>query len=240
MQAILCNIPKTEGRGGNQLTEARRTYHEGCVAAHALDLIGDRWALLVVRELMLGPKRFGVIRAGLPGIATNMLARRLNDLEAGGIVTQQAGYALTEAGLALRPVLDALCRWGGGMPGHDPRRFISPSALMLSMQANLDADAAQGAEIATFFDMGTECFAGHVTRGAWHVKPAAFAPEGALILTGSANQIAPVIYGPVPAADAAALFGVTISGQTASLQPFADLFALRRMPDAAAQMLAGA
>mgnify|MGYP000888015210 CR=1 FL=1 len=55
----------------------RKSYGEGCLAAHALDLIGDRWALLIARELMLGPKRFGLIRAGLPGIATNMLTRRL-------------------------------------------------------------------------------------------------------------------------------------------------------------------
>lgn len=68
---------------------ARKGYNEGCLAAHALDLIGDRWALLVLRELMLGPKRFGALQAGLPGIATNVLTQRLADLERTGLLTRR-------------------------------------------------------------------------------------------------------------------------------------------------------
>ena len=62
----------------------RRRYEDACAAAHGLDLVGDRWALLVIRELMLGPKRFSDIRASLPGISANVLTQRLEDLEAGG------------------------------------------------------------------------------------------------------------------------------------------------------------
>ena len=91
------------------MAENRKTYGEGCIAAHALDLIGDRWALLVVRELMLGPKRFGALRAGLPGVATNILTRRLEDLERVGIVRRRSlpapasapAYELAASGLAL-------------------------------------------------------------------------------------------------------------------------------------------
>ena len=119
-----------------------RTYGEGCVAAHALDLIGDRWALLIVRELMLGPKRFGAIRAGVPGIATNMLAQRLVDMEAAGLLMQEVlpppasilAYRLTAAGEGLWPVIAALCQWGARQPGHDPRRFISPTGQSGSVQ----------------------------------------------------------------------------------------------------------
>ncbi|MCB2137748.1 MAG: helix-turn-helix transcriptional regulator, partial [Rhodobacteraceae bacterium] len=120
-----------------------KSYNDGCLLAHALDLIGDRWVLLIVRELMLGPKRFGAIRAGLPAIATNILTQRLEEMTAAGLIVHKVlpppatvpVYDLTPAGLALLPVVEALCHWGGRQPGHDPRRFISPTALMLSMRA---------------------------------------------------------------------------------------------------------
>ena len=107
----------------------RLRYDEGCLAAHALNAVGDRWALLVVRELMLKPKRFQAIRAGLPGISAAVLAQRLTQLAAAGVVTHDpelGTYALTPSGRALRPVLIALCRWGSQHPGHDPRRLHQP------------------------------------------------------------------------------------------------------------------
>ena len=72
--------------GGTPQAAPRSIYDEGCIAAHALDLLGDRWALLVTRELMLGPKRFALIRSGLPGISASVLTRRLEGLEAAGLV----------------------------------------------------------------------------------------------------------------------------------------------------------
>nr|WP_273847471.1 helix-turn-helix domain-containing protein [Rubrobacter calidifluminis] len=68
---------------------SRRTYGESCAAAHALDLVGERWALLVVRELLLGPKRFTDLRAGLPGISSNVLSERLRELERFGVVRKK-------------------------------------------------------------------------------------------------------------------------------------------------------
>lgn len=114
----------------------RIRYDEGCLAAHALNLIGDRWALLAVRELMFAPKRFQMLRAGMPGISASVLNGRLAQLHAAGIVRHDARlgiYALTDAGRGLLPVLEALCHWALTVPGHDPSRFISPSALMISM-----------------------------------------------------------------------------------------------------------
>src|SRR5690606_6410692 len=93
---------------------ARIRYDEGCLAAHALNLIGDRWALLVARELVFTPKRFQMIRAGLPGITPGVLAGRLMQLREAGVVAhdERLGiYALTESGTGLLPVLEALCRW---------------------------------------------------------------------------------------------------------------------------------
>src|SRR5256885_13468027 len=92
---------------------ARRKYDQGCGTAHALDLVGDRWALLVVRELVFGPKRFTDLRGGLPGIGPNVLSQRLKELEEEGVVRRRvlpppAGstvYELTEWGAELEEVL---------------------------------------------------------------------------------------------------------------------------------------
>src|ERR687891_2622240 len=98
----------------------RKTYDQYCPVAHALDLVGDRWALLVVRELMRGPQRYTDLVEHLPGIGTNILAARLRDLEAGGIVAKRRlpppaasrVYELTEYGQGLRPAIRELALWG--------------------------------------------------------------------------------------------------------------------------------
>jgi DNA-binding HxlR family transcriptional regulator len=98
-----------------------RSYDEYCSIAKSLDLVGDRWTLLVVRELSLrGPSRYTDLRNGLPGVATNLLADRLRDLEAAGLVAREEApppiattlFRLTERGTGLKPVLDELMRWG--------------------------------------------------------------------------------------------------------------------------------
>jgi DNA-binding HxlR family transcriptional regulator len=97
-----------------------KQYGQFCSVARALDVLGDRWAMLVVRELLLGPKRYTDLLDGLPGVGTNVLAVRLRELEDAGIVTRQklpppapaTVYTLTEDGRALRPVVDELARWG--------------------------------------------------------------------------------------------------------------------------------
>ena len=211
----------------------RKTYQEGCIAAHALDYLGDRWALLVIRELLLGPKRFGVIRAGLPGISANVLTQRLEELEAAGVLQRRTlpdpalvqVYELTPPGLAVRPVIDALCRWGAGFPGHDPRRFISPTALMLSMAAMVDPAADSG--LTAGFRLGAECFSGRVRQGRFEVRRSG-APEGAVRFDGPANAVAAAIYRPRPLAETLAETQVGFSGAMAEGQRFVDHFHLRR------------
>src|SRR4051812_44849216 len=99
-----------------------RSYAQFCSVAKALDVIGDRWSLLIVRELLVrGPSRYTDLQSGLPGIATNLLADRLGDLETAGIVRRNvtsrpapaALFELTDRGRALEPVLFALSDWGG-------------------------------------------------------------------------------------------------------------------------------
>lgn len=209
-----------------------KSYNEGCLAAHALDLIGDRWALLVVRELMLGPKRFGAIRAGVPGIATNMLAQRLDDMVATGLVRHEmlpppasvAVYRLTPAGEDLWPVIAALCHWGARQPGHDPSRFISPTALMLSMRAMADR---QGPAVAAAFVMEDEAFDVRLGEGGYDVRRTA-RPNGAVRFYGTTNGLAAIIYGRTPVAEAVAAGRGRIEGDLAAAQGFVDRFRLLR------------
>ena len=96
------------------------TYQQFCAVAAALDVVGDRWTLLVVRELLIGPRRYGELLAGLPGVATNLLADRLRKLEAAGLVAQEPDgrarlYRLTERGAELDGVVGALARFGIGL-----------------------------------------------------------------------------------------------------------------------------
>ena len=107
-----------------------KRYQQLCPVARALDVVGDRWSLLIVRDLLVGPKRYSDLQSGLPGISTNVLATRLRELQEVGIVDKRelpapaavAVYELTEAGLALGPSVGALRAWGAqhappGQPG---------------------------------------------------------------------------------------------------------------------------
>lgn len=216
--------------------DPRLRYDEGCLAAHALNLIGDRWALLVVREMIFAPKRFMALRAGLPGITAGVLSNRLAQLAAAGLVRPMPGaasYALTPAGQALLPVLQSLCRWGAALPGHDPRRFISPSALMISITAMIDMDRARGEgpgghSLVAGFDMGQECFMLVLPdAGAPEVR-AAETPHGDFVLAGSGNLLALALYGTQPLTALAGAGRIGLRGDAARAQRFADLLALRR------------
>ncbi|MFB7929525.1 winged helix-turn-helix transcriptional regulator [Streptomyces sp. NPDC056039] len=98
----------------------RRSYDQYCSAARALDLVGDRWTLLIVRELLAGPRRYTDLHADLPGVSTDVLASRLRDMERDGLATRRrlpppgaaSVYELTERGRELLPVLQALGEWG--------------------------------------------------------------------------------------------------------------------------------
>src|SRR5882762_9131790 len=106
------------------MAATKRTYGDACGIARALDVVGERWALLVVRELLLGPKRFTDLRAGLPNVSPDVLSQRLRELESAGLVRRRklappAGsrvYDLTDRGHQLEPVVLALGRWGSTAP----------------------------------------------------------------------------------------------------------------------------
>ena len=126
-----------------------RRYDDPCGIARALDVVGDRWALLVVRELIFGPKRFLQLRRGLHGVSPNVLSQRLRDLEDAGLVRRDvleppasvAVYELTARGRALEPVLLELGRWGSQEPVTTARE-LSVSALLVALKTVFDPAAA--------------------------------------------------------------------------------------------------
>jgi len=146
----------------------RRQYDQYCGIAHALDLVGERWALLVVRELMRGPMRYTDLVEHLPGIGTNILAARLRDLEAGGVIAKRQlpppaasrVYELTEYGQALKPVLRELGFWGArslGPPSHEEELFPGWLANVLDTVLSPVAPAGRfefrvGDEVASLVD----------------------------------------------------------------------------------------
>ena len=211
-------------------TATRLRYDEGCLAAHALNLIGDRWALLVVRELMFSAKRFQMIRAGLPGITASVLTGRLAQLVEVDVIEhdERLGvYSLTEAGQALLPVLESLCRWALLVPGHDPTRFISPSALMISMGVNVVPEAAAQTDALAGFDFKGEAFEMQLISGRVHTK-AVSRPDTPFVLSGNGNRMASAVYGSVPLADLIAKGVVEVSGDAFLAAEFVSRFKLQR------------
>jgi DNA-binding HxlR family transcriptional regulator len=131
-----------------------RIYDDPCGLARALNLIGERWAPLVVRELLLGPKRFSELRRGLPGASQSMLASRLTELETAGVLLRRhlspplgtSVYELTDRGRELEPALVLLARWGsrGALTSSAE---LSVDALALALKTTFDADAAAGLDL---------------------------------------------------------------------------------------------
>lgn len=127
-----------------------RSYRDACAAAHGLDLIGERWALLLVRELLFGPKRFADLRAGLPHAGPNRISQRLRELEDNGIIRRRRlgppvsawVYELTEWGRELEPVIVALGRWGRRSPWRGTGDHVGVDALMVGLLSDFDPTAA--------------------------------------------------------------------------------------------------
>lgn len=131
----------------------RRSYHQHCAVAKALDVVGDRWTLLLIRELLLGPRRYTDLLAGLPGIGTNLLAHRLRDLEAAQVVARRAlpapagsvVYELTPLGRGLEPILLQLGRWGAAFLGEPrPQDARRAGWYVVSMAATFRPELAHG------------------------------------------------------------------------------------------------
>ena len=150
-----------------------RTYGDACGIARALDVVGDRWALLVIRDLVLGGKRFTDLRAGLPKVSPDVLAQRLRELEDAGLVARRRLpppaasqiYELTARGRALEPVLLELGRWGSGAPFPDGDMTFGPDAAMLALKTRFDPAAARDVTATYELRLGEQAFRARVSRG---------------------------------------------------------------------------
>src|SRR3954447_22430168 len=145
------------GRG-----EEKRRYDDACGLAHALDLLGERWAMLVMRELAYGPRRFSELKSDLPGISANVLTQRLNELESRGLVRKLKlpppasvqVYEATEWGLEAIPVIGSLGKWAARSPSHDPTLPMSHVAVMMSLQTLFSPERADGLGARVGFQFG--------------------------------------------------------------------------------------
>jgi len=212
---------------------SRRRYDDACGAAHALDLVGERWALLVMRELMLGPKRFSDIRADLPGISANTLTQRLEGLEAAGVVARRrlappaAGqvYELTPWGYESEPIFQVLGRWAARSPSHDPRLPLSAASLLLSFRTMIDPERARGLKARIGLRLGRESFVVRIDGGA--VAAERGATEGAdLIFAGAPPAVAAAVYGGVPIEALEQDGALTVVGDRELAAHFVTLFPL--------------
>jgi DNA-binding HxlR family transcriptional regulator len=151
----------------------KRTYGDPCGIARALDHVGERWALLIVRDLLLGPKRFSDLRAGLPHVSPDILAGRLRELEQSGIIRRgklpppaaSRVYELTDRGRELEPVVLALGRWGSTaqLPTGDPP--LGVDSFVIGLKTLFDAGASNGLEATIELRLGEQTFRVQIKNG---------------------------------------------------------------------------
>jgi DNA-binding HxlR family transcriptional regulator len=211
----------------------KRWYDDACGAALGMEFVGERWALLLMRELLLGPRRFGELRAGLPGISANVLTQRLNGLEKAGIILRRRlpppanaqVYELTEWGYESEEVVLALARWALRSPRHDPRLPFSPVSLMLSLRMLLVPERAGGMTAIIAFHLDEERYAARLGKGTLRVWRGEIAEVDATFI-GAPSNFLPVFYGGMPLAQARNVGLLRIEGDSALATRFSTLFKL--------------
>ncbi|WP_375428512.1 winged helix-turn-helix transcriptional regulator [uncultured Sphingomonas sp.] len=210
-----------------------RWYDDACSTAHALELIGERWALLVIRELMFGGRRFADLRRGLPGISANVLTQRLQALAAAGVVARRTlpppasvqVYELTSWGYEAEPFVQSLGRWAARSPGHDPTLPLSAASLMMSFRTMFASERAGEARLTIAFRPGRDRFAVKVEAGALAIERGEPDPADAVV-TAAPEVVTGIVYGGRPIADATASGELGLEGDAAAFARFTGLFAL--------------
>jgi DNA-binding HxlR family transcriptional regulator len=206
----------------NSGTSLRR-YGDPCGIARALDVVGERWALLIVRELLFGPKRFTDLKSGLAGASPNVLSQRLRELERGGVVQRRTSgsalYELTDWGRDLHPILLRLGSWGARSPAP-PTGALSVDALMVALEATFAPDQAAGLRASYELRLGDERFSVDIDRGTIAIERGSPRSPDAVIETDPATLRA-LVFGDRKLADAP----VELRGDTRLARSFFRLFA---------------
>ena len=211
----------------------RRWYDDACGTALGLELLGERWSLLVVRELIFGGRRFSDLRGGLPGISANILTMRLEGLERVGVVQRRTLpppasvqiYELTAWGYEAEVILRELGRWATRSPLHDPTLPLSSASLLMSFKAMYSPERAKGEAVTVGFRFGADSFV--IDFGPEDVRARRADPgDCGLTLATNPMSLASIIYGGRPVADAEAKGELTLTGDRQLLDRFVSWFPL--------------
>ena len=210
-----------------------RSYDDACGIARALDVIGERWALLIVRELVLGPKRFTDLQAGLRRVSPDVLSQRLRELEAAGVIERRTlprpaasrVYELTARGRALEPALHALGRFGSRepMPGDDP--VLGVDAAMVALPSLFDAGRAGDLDATNELDLAGDVFVAVVAGGRLTLARGR-APGAAAVIATGPGTLAQILWHGRSLRDAIAAGEATVAGDRRALDRFLRLFPL--------------
>jgi DNA-binding HxlR family transcriptional regulator/putative sterol carrier protein len=214
----------------------RRSYSQYCAVARGLDIVGDRWTLLLVRDLMLGPKRYTDLLDGLPGIGTNLLAARLRELEGHGLLERavlpppaaSTVYRLTEVGEGLWPVLVALGRWGGryflGSPRPDDH--LSAPAYFVAIRATFHPELAAGLRETYELRIDGRVFEVEVADGACTTaERSARRPDA--VFTMDVRTLNDLLLEGLPPAQAISDGRAAVQGDAAALERWVRVFRIR-------------
>jgi DNA-binding HxlR family transcriptional regulator len=185
--------------------EGKRRYDDACGLAHALELLGERWAMLVMRELAYGPRRFSELKTDLQGISANVLTQRLTELEGRGLVRKMKlpppasvqVYQATEWGLEAVPVIASLGRWAARSPCHDPTLPMSHVSLIMSLQTLLSPALADSLHARIGFRLGEANYVTTLRDGRLGVERGEVA-DCDVEFIGSPTEVAAVIHGGAP------------------------------------------
>lgn len=210
-----------------------RWYDDACGTALGLELLGERWTLLIVRELLFGGRRFSELRAGLPGISANVLSQRLARMEAVGIVarrrlptaTSVQLYELTPWGAEAEAIVQQLGYWAARSPLHDPTLPLSAASIMMSFRTMFAPARAAGVTLTIGFALGNDRFVARVAAGVLDVQRGEAEPVNARISLAP-ETLAALVYGGLPLAAATASGGAVVSGDPAAIERFVTLFVL--------------
>lgn len=210
-----------------------RWYEDACGTAFAMELVGERWSLLVIRELMLGGRRFSELRKALSGISAKVLTERLESLERAGAVVRRTLpppanvqiYELTEWGYLAEPAIQELGRWAATSTRHDPTLPLSPVSLMLSFRTMLDKVRAKELDATIGFDVAGESYLAELSGGQLPIRRGPIDDAPLIFRAPAAPLLAAMFYGKVSPEDLAGQ-GVRIEGDRAIADRFIDLFHL--------------
>jgi DNA-binding HxlR family transcriptional regulator/putative sterol carrier protein len=209
----------------------KRSYGEACRFAHALDVVGERWGLMVVRELLLGPKRFTDLREGLPRASTNILAERLRELEERGVVRRRklpppygsSVYELTPWGRELEPIVTQLGAWGARSPFPPDSQAIGADSIVLALRSLFDADAARELEASYELRLGEDRFEATISGGELSLSRGDGGEHAAAIAT-EPGTLAAVLSGQLPLEEAIASGALSLQGSRRAVARFLRLF----------------